>query len=173
LRAASCLAAWLSTLRTCEGFAGAASMLQTCSPLLYTLPPTAVTGLTCVLQLGPLHLCTSGLCPQATWTLGALAEATGSPVESVRKRMVYWVGCGVCSHAAAPAGAGVSETTYSIIEKAESSAAHKACFAMEEVRVWGLGFVVERGPGCCGVPGLVLGSTHGGGDGPLARRIAM
>ena len=56
--------------------------------------------------------------------------------------MVYWVGCGVCSHAAAPAGAGVSETTYSIIEKAESSTAHKACFAMEEVRVWSLGFGV-------------------------------
>ena len=69
---------------------------------------------------------------QPTWTLAQLAEATSSPVELVRKRMVYWVGCGVCSHTAPPAGAAVGETTYSIIENAESAAGHKTHFAMEE-----------------------------------------
>ena len=69
---------------------------------------------------------------QPKWTLAQLAEATSSPVELVRKRMVYWVGCGVCSHTAPPAGAAVGETSYSIIENAESDTGHKTHFAMEE-----------------------------------------
>ena len=70
---------------------------------------------------------------KSTWTLADLATATGSPVETVRKRMVYWVGSGVCSHTPPPPGAGVGENSYSIIEKAESAAASSMThFAMEE-----------------------------------------
>ena len=67
-----------------------------------------------------------------SWTLAELAAATGSGAEAVRRRMVYWVGCGVCAQTSPASGGDVEDITYTVIENAEAAGAHKTHFAMVE-----------------------------------------
>ncbi|EKX53498.1 hypothetical protein GUITHDRAFT_101196 [Guillardia theta CCMP2712] len=68
-----------------------------------------------------------------SWKLAELAEVTELAVDAVRKRMVFWVGNGVCQEQPPPSGAGIGETVYTVVEKATGPVMQQTTdFAMEE-----------------------------------------
>ncbi|KAJ1471321.1 hypothetical protein T484DRAFT_1844562, partial [Baffinella frigidus] len=71
---------------------------------------------------------------KATWRLADLAEATGMPPDTLRKRMVFWTANSVCSETPPPAGQGIGETTYTTIETSAGAPRSQtaADYAMEE-----------------------------------------
>jgi hypothetical protein len=62
------------------------------------------------------------------------AQATGMPIETVRKRMVFWTANAVCAETPAPPGKGIGETTYTAIETSSGAqrAQDAADYTMEE-----------------------------------------